>query len=96
MRTTTVLCQRTFPNQRIISESSMATRDLGTTDVTVIVYARDNVISYVDIDFGKYGYESLGVTFEGKKVVDYEGMYSFPSVVAELLTELGYDCSEIE
>jgi hypothetical protein len=37
-----------------------------------------------------------GLTFEGKKLTDYDGVYSLPKGVIKTLKAIGYDCSYAE
>ena len=35
-------------------------------------------------------YAEIGLSFEGKKLVDYDGVFSLPIEIGEVLTEAGY------
>jgi hypothetical protein len=37
----------------------------------------------------------IGLGFEGKKVVDYDGVFELPEPAVKLLESLGFDCSEV-
>jgi hypothetical protein len=39
-------------------------------------------------------YAEIGLSFEGKKLVDYDGVFSLPREVGQMLTEAGYVVSQ--
>lgn len=54
------------------------------------VYATD------DSEYAEDYYADLGLTFEGNKLVDYDGCFELPNEVIEMLKSMGYDTSEVE
>jgi hypothetical protein len=98
--------ERYFPEELIYSYTiSTGTR---TSDyqkgVHVCLYTRDGETApcsaevYSDAcDNGEEGhYAEVGLTFEGKKLVDYDGVADLPDCLGRWLKELGYDLSEVE
>ena len=59
----------------------------------------DECSGYIEWEFKSkkdYGCEEIGLRFEGKKVTDYDGVFSLPVQAIQLLEEKGYDCSEVK
>lgn len=46
--------------------------------------------------YGGDYYAEIGLTFEGNKLVDYDGVFELPSEVVTMLKELHFDVSEME
>jgi len=42
---------------------------------------------------GENWYAEGGLWFEGKKLVDYDGVFDLPICIKDKLAKLGYDCS---
>jgi hypothetical protein len=69
-----------------------------TKGVEVIIHFRENedapcsaeVFSGDDDDH----YADIGLTFEGKQLSDYDGVFSLPKEVAKVLTEEGFSVPE--
>ena len=45
---------------------------------------------------GNHWYAEGGLWFDGKEVVDYDGVFCLSSYIVEKLKEMGYDTSNIE
>lgn len=59
--------------------------------VEVILHTRENEQKpcCAEIISGNHSAE-IGLTFEGKTLVDYDGVFSLPGEIGEVLTEVGY------
>lgn len=44
---------------------------------------------------GNSWYAEGGLWFQDKKVTEYDGVFGLPRAVINILTEQGYDCSEV-
>ena len=83
--------QRYFPD----SEVSMVHQDGSKTPadkgLEVVLFTRENETDpcCAELSSEDFGAE-IGFTFEGKELIDFDGAFSLPGEVAELLQELGY------
>ncbi len=50
---------------------------------------------WFEVDGGEDWYAEGGLWFEGKTLVDYDGVYSLPEEIVELLENNGFNCDEI-
>lgn len=57
----------------------------------VVLFTRENETEpcFAELTSEDYGAE-IGLTFEGKELIDFDGAFSLPREVAGLLRELGY------
>ncbi len=57
----------------------------------VVLFTRENETDpcCAELSSEDFGAE-IGFTFEGKELIDFDGAFSLPGEVAELLQELGY------
>ena len=78
------------------SNSFGQTREVETTNVEVIVRLngeRGSFEFYDEETGGENWYAEGGLWFNGKELVDYDGIFELPKFVADKLEELGYDIS---
>ena len=55
----------------------------------------DGENGWFEIDGGENWYAEGGLWFEGKNVVDFDGVFSLPEEVCELLEGAGYNLEEV-
>jgi hypothetical protein len=90
MNTTTV--QRYFPDsQAVLVHQTGAELTMPSRGVTVILHTSENESDpcSAEIISGEH-YADIGLSFNGKELVDYDGVFSLPREVAEMLTGIGY------
>lgn len=62
------------------------------------LFFRDGVPSMIELvvtfENGEDDVEHIGLGFEGKKLVDYDGIISFPPQIIPWMEGMGYDMSE--
>lgn len=90
MQTTTIT--RYFPKSRAIlihQDGSELTEP--TSGVEIILHKRENEYEpcCAELISGEH-YADIGLSFEGKDLVDFDGVFSLPREVGEMLTEAGY------
>lgn len=79
----------------MISEGSWGSRDLGSHASTMELFKSDTPNHYViewDIDTLDTT-EHIGLWFDGKELIDYDGVFSLPAEAIEFLEKQGFDCS---
>lgn len=94
MKTTTV--QRFFPH----SEAALVHQNgqeltVPSKGVEILLHTRENegTPCCAEIISGDH-YAEIGLSFEGKELVDYDGVFSLPRELGEILTEAGYSVPE--
>ncbi len=90
MKTTTI--QRYFPN----SEASLVHQNgvelsVPSKGVEIILHTRENECDpcLAEIISGEH-YAEIGLSFDGKELSDYDGVFSLPHEVGVALTQAGY------
>ncbi len=87
---TTEIAHRDFPKQGIIQEGSWGQRDLGKHASTMTLY-REGAHLFIEWDFPSLEMtEHIGLEMEGKRIVGYDGVMSFPRPAYKWLRSLGY------
>lgn len=79
---------------RLVLERSWGEQDIGEHDCEMILWAQDgyHFIEWVVDDIAE---AEIGLTINGKKIIEYDGVMSLPHQAVSLLNELGYDTSEV-
>ena len=82
--------QKHFPGSTIglihQSGDEIGARERG---VTVLVHLRNGVPTCAEV-FGEEHHAEIGLWWEGKTLVDYDGVFEMPRELAEVLTEHGF------
>ena len=90
MKSTTV--QRFFPKSeaRLIYQSGAQLSE-PTKGVHVLLHTRENEIDpcCAELISGEHHAE-IGLSFNGKELADYDGVFSLPREVVEMLKDVGY------
>jgi hypothetical protein len=84
------IAEMTFAAE-LISEGSWGHRDLGKHESTMTLYETENRNHYFiewDIPALETS-EEIGLTFEHKRLVDYDGIFSLPSEAVKLIRKAG-------
>jgi hypothetical protein len=80
----------TFPAKEIIQQGSWGERSLGRHASTMTLY-RQGADVFLEWDFPSLETtETIGLGLEGKRIVDYDGVMSFPRPAYKWLRSLGY------
>lgn len=90
MKTTTA--QRFFPlSEAVLVHQNGVELTVPSKGVEVILHVRENEVNpcVAEIISGEH-YAEIGLSFECKELVDYDGVFSLPREVAEMLTGMGY------
>lgn len=88
--------KRYFPKSRVVlihqNGSELTEPTIG---VEIILHTREDEHDpcCAELISGDHHAE-IGLSFEGKELVDYDGVFSLPIEVGEMLTETGYVVSE--
>ena len=94
MKTTNV--RRFFPESEavLIHQNGEQLSD-ASKGVEIILRTRENETEpcCAEVISGEL-YAEIGLTFDGKELTDYDGVFSLPSEIGVMLTELGYLVSE--
>ena len=64
-----------------------------TNGVEVVLHLRNGVPRFAEIISGDH-YADIGLTIEGKELVDYDGVFELPKEILLMLKELGYTMEE--
>jgi len=94
MKTTTV--QRFFPRSgAVLVHQSGVELTVPSKGVEVVMHIRENEVNpcSAEIISGEL-YAEIGLSFKGKELVDYDGVFYLPREVAEMLTSMGYILQE--
>ena len=90
MKTATI--QRFFPNSEAVilhqNGSELSERSKG---VEIILHTREGETEpfCAEVISGEH-YAEIGLTFEGKELTDYDGVFNLPREIGEMLRKLGY------
>ncbi len=80
----------TFPALPFVSEGSWGSRNVGKHASTMTLY-RENEQLFIEWDIPALETtETIGLGLEGKRIVDYDGVMSFPRPAVKWLRSLGY------
>jgi hypothetical protein len=86
----TAIATKAFPAKEIIQEGSWGQRGLGKHASTMTLYRQGDHLS-IEWDFPTLETtEQIGLELEGKRVVGYDGVMSFPRPAYKWLRSLGY------
>lgn len=92
------LIKRTFADSRMVREHQTGMVEAVGSGVEVIIHTRDGgdgvTPCSAEIICGEDGYAEIGLWFDEKELVDYDGVFSLPHEVVVLLEELGYVVGE--
>ena len=94
MKTSTV--KRFFPNsEAAIGHQNGAQLTLPSKGVEIILHTRESERNpcCAEIISGEH-YAEIGLSFEGKELTDYDGVFSLPREVGEMLKDAGYAVPE--
>jgi hypothetical protein len=84
------LATKKFPKTEIIQEGSWGARGLGAHASTMTLY-REGAGLFIEWDFPTLETtENIGLEMEGKRIVGYDGVMSFPRPAYKWLRSLGY------
>jgi hypothetical protein len=87
---------RFYPDRQamMIHQSGVRQSDC-TSGVEVIIHLRgpENIPVCAEISAGEF-YAEIGLWFSGRELVDFDGAFSLPREVGELLREAGYVVAE--
>lgn len=76
-------------------EGSWGARGVGSHASTMELYERDDGSLFIEWDIPSLGEtECIGLTFEGRELVDYDGVGSIPLEAVSFLREQGYHVSD--
>ena len=68
---------------------------LGRRTQTMTLYIESPSAGMIEWIAGEYGEGAcIGLIFDGRTVVDYDGVFCLPMQAMKLLEAAGYDCSE--
>ena len=84
--------KRFFPHSKAaIVHQNGAQLSASSTGIEVILHTRKNERQpcCAEVISGDH-YAEIGLSFEGKMLVDYDGVFSLPQEVSEVLSEAGY------
>lgn len=90
MKATTI--QRFFPqSQAALVHQNGAQISEATVGVEIIIHTRENETEpcCAEVISGEHHAE-IGLTFEGKELTDYDGVFHLPRKVGEMLKDAGY------
>jgi len=90
-----VLHSRLIERVDVYVEGSWGDNELGKSDVVFTVFGDKGVPCSIEMDTGSYGVVHIGLKIENNRVVDYDGVMSFPEHVVDILTDMGYNCEDI-
>jgi hypothetical protein len=94
MKTTSV--QRFFPqSEATLIHQTGAQLSKPSKGVEIILHTREDETEpcCAEIISGEH-YAQIGLSFEGKELTDYDGVFSLPREVGEMLKEAGYAVPE--
>jgi hypothetical protein len=87
---TTAIATIKLAKQAIVRESTYGTRDLGKHASTMTLHCEKSRF-FIEWDFPSLETtEHIGLEMEGKRVVGYDGVMSFPRPAYKWLRSLGY------
>ena len=86
-----------FEAELVREYSAIPTVDnLGRRKQTMTFYLDNDSAGMIEWIAGDDGEGAcIGLVFEGRKVVDYDGVFSLPMQAVKLLEAAGYDCSQV-
>lgn len=78
----------------LVSENSFATTNLGSYTSTMELFtSKGGVPELIEWDIPELEEtEHIGLSFDGKILTDYDGVFSFPAQAREFLESLGFNC----
>lgn len=79
---------------RLVAESSYYAEDLGECDCEMVLWATAKGYHFIEWIVNDNAEAEIGLTFQGKEVVDYDGVFELPAEAVELLNKLGYSVNE--
>lgn len=88
------LIKRIFPNRtvKVVHQTGQVLDE--NKGLIVTVYRDESGMpTNAEIESGDDIYADIGLTFDGKKLIDYDGVFELPKEVESILFELGFDCS---
>ena len=94
MKTTTV--QRFFPQcEAALVHQTGAQLSEPSKGVEIVIHTRVNETEpcCAEVISGEH-YAEIGLSFEGKELIDYDGVFSLPRQVGEMLKDAGYAVPE--
>jgi hypothetical protein len=83
--------QRYFPGSEVSMVHQDGSKPPTDKGLEVVLFTRANEADpcCAELSSEDFGAE-IGLTFEGKELIDFDGAFSLPGEVARLLRELGY------
>ena len=73
-----------------------AVESLGRRRQRMTLYLQDECHGLIEWDAGEDGEGAvIGLIFEGRRVVDYDGVFELPMQAVKLLEAAGYDTAEV-
>jgi hypothetical protein len=79
----------------LFSEGSWGARSMGKHSCEMTMFlADDGKHGHIDFVFGENGYQYIGLLFDGKELVDYDGTFSLPQEAVDLIRRCGFTVSE--
>ena len=86
-----------FEAELVREYSAVATVDsLGRRKQTMTLYLQNERAGMIEWIAGDDGEGAcIGLIFEERRVVDYDGVFSLPMQAVKLLESAGYNCSEV-
>ena len=90
MQTLTV--QRFFPHsQAALIHQTGAQLSVPSTGIEIVLHTRENEVTpcCAEVISGEH-YAEIGLSFEGKALSDYDGIFSLPRELGEMLTDAGF------
>ena len=94
--TTTTEVRRFFPNSRasLVHQTGERLTD-ATKGVEIILHTRpgETAPCFAELVSGDH-YAEIGLTFEGRELIDYDGVFDLPREVAEMLRDLGFTVTQ--
>lgn len=103
--------QRTYES-KMKTISYFVTENLISQNSFGIINAQDSVQLQINIGINEHNhgyfeffdvetqgdewYAEGGLWLDGKRVIQYDGVFALPTCITEKLEELGYDCSEVK
>jgi hypothetical protein len=83
-------------NVDLYEENSFGvTREQNAVETHFTACVKPDGNGWFEVDGGVDWYAEGGLWFEGKTLVDYDGVYSLPEEIVELLENNGFNCDEI-
>ena len=90
------LARLEFEAELVREYSAIPTVDsLGRRKQTMTLYLVSDRAGMIEWIAGEDEDARIGLIFEGRRVVDYDGVFSLPMQAVKLLEAAGYDCSEV-